>query len=227
MFFSIRQHEEAAFAVDQLVNPVNPGNPMVLSFVRNYSSSAFFSATSKGAAPFYVDTVTNKRIGKKYWTEGMHNVVQQKESQVPEAPYRFKIKALGYIMLLGVIGLFAYLTYDSFFKPVDTNLTAAQPLELPMEPNNIYFGRFERYEEGKRVPSKTGFGWFKVTENANGTVKLAMSKDMQIHHQTPANMNSTDFEETADEMKVEEQKSYNIRLKSTDGLLEVNLTEKK
>ncbi|WP_149525595.1 hypothetical protein [Sphingobacterium hotanense] len=227
MFFSVGQHEEAAFAVDQLVNPVNAGNPMVLSFVRTYSSTAFFKATSKDAAPFYVDTVTNKRISKKNWTEGMHNVARLKESLVPAAPYRFKITIFGYIMLLAVIGFFAYLTYDSFFKPVNPNINAAQPLEQTMEPNNIYFGRFERYEEGQRIPSKTGFGWFKVTENANGTVKLAMSKDMQTHHQAPANMNSTDFEETTAEMKIEEQESYNIRLKSTDGLLEVNLTEKK
>ncbi len=227
MFFSIQHHEEAAFSAAQFKNPVTPGNPMILTFMRTYTNTAFFSATSKDTTAFYIDTVSNKRIAKKYWTNEMQAFAREKESKVPAAAYRFKVNFFGYVMLLFFVGFFAYLTYDSFVKPVNQEAIATRPLELPIEANDVYFGRFEQYKEGDRVPIKAGFGWFKILENTNGNLKVAMSKEMKTHHQDPKTMNAIDFEEQGTEMKIEEQVSYNIRLKSNDGLLEVNLTDKK
>lgn len=227
MFFSIQHHEEAAFSAEQFNNPVNPGNPMVLAFMRTYTNTAFFSAGSKDTAAFYIDTLTNKRIAKKYWTNEMQAFEREKEAKVPAAAYRFKVNFFGYVMLLFFVGFFAYLTYDSFLKPVNQEAIAPRPLELPIEANDVYFGRFEQYKEGERVAIKGGFGWFKILENTNGNLKVAMSKEMKTHHQDPTTMNSTDFEEKGIEMKIDEQVSYNIRLKSNDGLMQFHFTDKK
>lgn len=226
MFFYVKRVEEAAYNASHLQNPIHPGEPMTLYFVRNYASSAFFSTYSKKAAAMYYGP-NHKLISKRKWTPEMHAYVQQQEGQVPQPPFKFKVNFFGYVMLLGVLALFGYLVYDSFIKPPHPESLMEQPMEKPVEANAIYFGHYEKFKEGERVASEVRFGWFKVIENKNGLVKIAPSTQLSAGHQDPKTLNSTDFEPLGIEANITEQAIYGIKLKSTDKLMEFNLTERK
>lgn len=226
MFISVRQLEEAAFAADHLVNPVNNNNPMVLVYYRNYTSSAFFTAYTKKEAAVYLDSSTNKRISRRKWTNEMKTFASEKEKLVPVAPYKMKPTIFGYIMMLAVVGFFGYLAYDSL-KPAQS--IPAEYTALLEEPKagDIYYGRFEQMKPGERVALAIGFGWFKVLSNQNGNIEVAMNKHMSKSHRPSKDMDQVDFEESGKLVKIQSQESYEIKLMDEDKSLEVYFTEKK
>lgn len=226
MFISVRQLEEAAFAADHLVNPVNGNNPMVLVYYRNYTATAFFTGYTKKAGAVYLDSTTNKRISKSKWTNEMKSFALEKEKLVPAAPHTMKPTIFGYIMMLAVIGFFGYMAYDSLkpAKPIPAEYTV-----LLKEPKagDMYYGRYEQMEPGERVARKAGFGWFKVLNNQNGNIEVALNKHMSSNHKPSKDMDQVDFEETGKLVKIQSQESYELKLRSEDKTLEFYFTEKK
>jgi len=226
MFFYTKRIEEKVFSVGQLENPVNPHADMVLGFYRTYAWTAFFRMYNKNAAPLYWDLTNNKTIPKRKWTGEMHALVNQMEHEVPAAPYRFKLTIVGYIMTLFFIGFFAYLTYDSI-RPKPSYADQVTPIQETPKAGDMYFGRFETMKPGERVASKVGFGWFKVIENNQGQIKVAMNKNMSSHHKPSKELNSTDYEEQSIDATITSQESFQLNLISSDNLTEMYFTEKK
>jgi len=226
MFIRIQRIEEASFAADQLQNPVNPNNVMVLGFYRNYVATAINSGYSKKAAPIYWDTITGKTISRRKWSPEMKSYADECLKQVRPAPYKFKLTIFGYILLLAVIGLFGYLIYDTV-KPNPYAVESSSKLMEPMQGGDLYFGRYTEIDSATKIGKGAGFGWFKIVDAGEGSLLISKSVEMSSSHKPSDKMNSDNFEPDPISMKMILQESYPINLVSEDGTLEVSLTEKK
>ncbi|SEG63765.1 hypothetical protein [Sphingobacterium lactis] len=228
MFFTVSRHSEASFFADHLENPQNPGNPMVLDFQRTYSATAFFKTISKDFAVLYIDTVTNKPISKKKWTNEMRAFAEENKNQVPAAPYKIKTTIVGYIMMLFVVGLLGYLLYEEFKpNPQESALEQPSALEEAITPGSIFFGRYTVSDPQTKAPKEAGFGWFKIVSVEGDTYQVAMGTEMSTSHQPSLQMNSTDFKTETIPMKIKTIESYQVDLVSVDQGTEVTFTEKK
>jgi len=228
MFFTIQKIEQAAHHTDQLQNPKNPGNPMVLGIYRNKVSTIVYTVYTKKTFGEYWDKVENKKISKRLWTPEMKEFYQQKALEAPKPPFIYKITIVGWLFLLFFIGLFGYLIYDSVKPPLPKSAEYVAMETAPAE-GDIYFGRYEIYKDkGNPIGMEGRFGWFKVFKVDGDTYQLVTSTEMSRGHQPKEQMNSTDFEaEAMPAVKVVEQTGYNIRFKSDDGLTEIYITDKK
>ena len=227
MFISVQRVEEASFSADHLQNPVNPNNLMVLGFYRNYMGTALTQSYSKKAAPIYWDTVTGKTISRSKWTAEMKSYADKCATEVRPAPFKFKLTAIGYIFMLGVVALFGYLIYDSIKPPANPDALAPTVLMNKVQTGDVFYGRFIENDAERNIPKRAGFGWFKVTEAGDGTVSVSLNKEMSTAHKPAAQMNSTDFESEAIPMKIKSQDNYQIDLVSEDGTYEISFSEKK
>lgn len=227
MFISVQRVEEASFSADHLQNPVNPNNLMVLGFYRNYMGTAFTQSYNKKAAPIYWDTVTGKTISRRKWTAEMKSYAEKCATEVPPAPFNFKLTVVGYIFIVAIIAFFAYLTYDSLKPPANPDAIGPTVLMEKMMAGDIYYGRFIEMDTDSRFSKRAGFGWFKVTDADDEIVSISLNKEMSTAHKPSAEMNSTDFESETIPMKIKSQEPYQIDLVSEDGTIEMSFSEKK
>ena len=228
MFISFQKIEQAAHHTDKLQNPKNPDNPMVLGIYRNKISSIIYRIHTKKPYGEYWDTVENKKIAKRLWTPEMKAFCQQKIAEAPKPPFFFKMTFMGWVFVLGLVALFAYLTYDSL-KPPLPKPAEFVAMEAAPAAGDSYFGRYEIYKEkGNPIGIQSAFGWFKVLKVEGDTYYLATSTQMVKNYQPKEQLNSIDFEtEALPAVKIKEQTGYSLRFVSDDGLTEINITDKK
>lgn len=227
MFISVRLYEVASFQADHLENPVQPGNLMVLGFYRNYASTVVITTYSKKAAPIYLDLETNKRIPAKKWTPQMKQYAAEKAPLVPKAPHFIKPTIVGYICIALFFGALAYLIYDTVRPKPSMEEAYRTDLQEKPKAGDIFYGRYELFKPGERVANKVGFGWFKVLNEQNGTFSIAMNKEMSAGYKPSNELNSTDFEESGQEMKIDSQESFQIKMISDNKQAEYYFSEKK
>ena len=227
MFINVQRIEEGSFAADHLQNPVNPNNLMVLGIYRNYIGTAFTKGYSKKAAPIYWDTVTGKTISRRKWTSDMISYANKCLGEVRPAPYKFKLTVIGYIFLLGIIGLFGYLIYDSVKPSVNSSAAVPSSLEEKIEGGDLYYGRFIEKDPATKIGKRAGYGWFKVMDAGAESLLVSMSTEMSSTHKPSNEMNSTSFEKESIPMEIKTKESYQIDLISKDGSYEITFSEKK
>lgn len=75
--------------------------------------------------------------------------------------------------------------------------------------------------------SEGGFGWFKIVSIDNDTYLISKSVEISKTAKPKEQMNSTDFEQETSAVKAKEMEAYTKQFVSEDGLIEVNLNEKK
>ncbi|WP_133166277.1 hypothetical protein [Sphingobacterium haloxyli] len=228
MFFHIQKIEQSTHHTDNLQNPKNQGNPMVLGVYRNKARTILYTVYTKKTFGEYWDSVENKRIPKRLWTPQMKEYYQQKALDTPKPPFVFKITVVGWLFVLLFMGVFGYVIYDSV-KPPPAKSEKHLAMEQAPLVDDIYFGRYELYKEkGNPLGMEGRFGWFKVLNVEGDVYYLAKSKEMSRGHKPKEQLNSTDFEtENMLPVRLVEQTGYDIRLKSDNGLLEIYITDKK
>lgn len=227
MFFIINKIEQGVHPASGLQNPRNPGNPIVLVVYRQLTRTAIFSAHSKKAFAEYWDDTVGKKIARRHWTPEMKALANQKVGEAPKPPYIFKMTIVGWIFVLLIIATFGLIVYESVKPPVPKSAEYLAMEKAP-ETGDIYFGHYEAFNTaGDRIASDLGFGWFNVTKVAGDTYYLAKSTQMSKTHKPKEALNSTDFEAEVTPVIITEQAGYIINMKSTDGRLEIYITDKK
>jgi len=228
MFFVINKIEQGAHRNDQLQNPKNSGNPMVLGVYRQLTRTALFSVHSKKAFGEFWDESTHKKIARRFWTSEMKAFANQKIAEAPKPPYIFKLTVVGWLFCLLMLTVMGMIVYQEMKPPTPKSAEYAAMEKAPVA-GDVYFGHYEIYKEkGTPVGAEIGFGWFKITKVDGSDFYLAKSTDMSKTSKPKEQMNHIDFE--ADELPVvqlSEQTGYNIRFKSADGLTEIYITDKK
>ncbi|MGB7527802.1 hypothetical protein [Sphingobacterium cellulitidis] len=227
MFFRVDKVKYASYVADHLQNPVNANNPMIIVYYRNYFGTALLTGYAKNSEAVYFDNITGKTISRRKWTDEMKNYAKECEKHVPAAPHRFKPTIFGYIFLLGMVALFAYLTYDSFLKPNPNINPENPPMAQKINAGDLYFGRFLERDPVSKVSKGAGFSWFKFIDAGEGSILISRAREKSSSVKPSIEMNSTDFEEETIPMKKIEHGDYQIDLVSEDGSLELSLTEKK
>ncbi|MEI2271735.1 hypothetical protein OHD16_06235 [Sphingobacterium sp. ML3W] len=196
---------------------------MDLVFLRTEMRMAVCTVHSRKAAGEFRDVNTGKVIRRRLWTPEMKAFYQSKTNEVPSPPFVFKLTIVGWIFTVLIIAFFAMLTYDVVKPPLPKS---AVSLAMEQKPSvgDIYFGHFEaRQGTGDRL----GFGWFRVTKVENDTYFIAKSTTMSKTSKPKEQLESNSFETEGTPVKITEQASYLINLKSEDGGMEMYFADKK
>lgn len=227
MFFSISRLEEGAFHANELQNPQNKENPMVLGIYRTQSRTAFFTVRSKKVVAEFWDDVTRKKIPTKLWSSEMKAFAQQKINSTPKPSFIFKFTIVGWLFVAAIVCFFGYLVYDSI-KPDAPKPATYISMEQAPQVGDIYFGRYEAFKQaGDRIASNLGFGWFKIINVQGDVYTLAKSTEISISYKPKEQMNNTSFETTGTTATITEHAGYMLNLKAEDGKMEIYLTDKK
>ena len=228
MFFSFNKPEQSVHSVHNLQNPNNPENPMRLSVYRTHSRTALFSIYSKKAYAEFWDDVENKKIAPGLWTNDMKALAEQKITDAPKAPYTFKFTIGGWVFMVLILFVFGMIIYEDL-KPAPAQPVEYVKMEQKPAVGDIYFGNYEKYKEiGNPAGVEIGYGWFKVAKVEGEDYYLAPSVQMNKGYKPKEQLNSSNFEtETLPATRLTEQASYAIRFKSTDGLTQIYITDKK
>lgn len=222
MFFSIQQYEAARFRVDFFQNPQTATGEMSLVFLRTEMRMAVCTVHSKKAAGEFRDLATGKVMPRRLWTAEMKAFYVTKSNEVPPPPFVFKMTVLGWIAALMVVAVFGMIIYDELKPPLPKSAKTIAMEQTPAA-GNLYFGHFEALPgAGDRI----GFGWFKVVKVQGDTYYIAKSTDMSKTSKPKEQLGSTDFEMDGTPVKITEQASYMINLKSIDGGIEFYFTDK-
>ncbi|MGN0003445.1 MAG: hypothetical protein ACI35V_08425 [Sphingobacterium composti] len=226
MFLSLSKIDVGTYQDTRLINPINPNNPLVLTFYRTKSHAAFFTVYSKQVEPVFWDGVTQKRISRGKWSQKMHAFVKRNINDVQKPPFIFKFTIVGWIFVLALIGFFSYLTYNGL-KPAGPKSERFVAMHKNPVAGDIYFGRFEQFKtKDDRIAYKNGFGWFKVVKVDDSAYYMSKSKEMSKSALPKESLNSVDFENESVPVLIKEL-GFQISMESVDGLLEVYLTDKK
>ena len=227
MFFSISKLEEGTFHANQLQNPQNKQNPMVLGIYRTQARTAFFTIHSKKVVAEFWDDVTQKKIPAKLWSSEMKAFAQQKISITPKPSFIFKFTIVGWIFVAAIVAFFGYLVYDSI-KPDAPKPATYISMEQAPQVGDIYFGRYEAYKQaGDRIASDVGFGWFKIINVQGAVYTLAKSTEISNGYKPKEQMNNNSFKTTGTTATITEHAGYMLNLKAEDGKMEIYLTDKK
>lgn len=228
MFFSIKKIEQVVHRADQLQNPKNPGNNMVLAIFRSRIRTLIYTLYTKKANGEFWDDTQKKKIARRHWTPEMKAFEKQKVQEAPKPPFIFKLTVAGWIFVVFVIGVFGMMIYDSV-KPPLPKPASYVAMEQPPAVGDVYFGHYEiQKEKGNALGREIRFGWFKMLDVEGGTYRMAKSTEMNKTHKPKEQLNSTDFEtESLPPVKLAERTGYNLYFKSDDGLTEVYITHKK
>ncbi|SDD27145.1 hypothetical protein [Niabella drilacis] len=228
MFFLVQRYEVSQFSAGHLQNPQTPEQRMTLSFVRTRMRMAICTVHSRKAAGDFWDVTTNNKVPRRLWTPEMKAFYQSRYNEVPKPPFVFKLTVLGWILSLLVAAFFGFIIYNSAKPPFPKPVQAVAMAKAPAV-GAIYFGHYEKYKEkGTPIGSEIGYGWFIIKKVTDDDFYLAKSTGMSKSFKAKEQLESTRFEtETLPPLKLSEQTGYNIRFKSTDGLTEVYITDKK
>lgn len=223
MFFLIQQYQAARFSASELQNPQTPGQGMDLVFLRTEMRMAVCTVHSRKAAGEFRDVNTGKVIRRRQWTADMKAFYTLKNNEVPAPPFVFRLTIIGWVALLLIVTFFGVLTFDAV-KPPLPKPAASLAMEQKPAVGDIYFGHFEAPQgTGDRL----GFGWFRVTKVEGDTYFIAKSTTMSKTSKPKEQLESTSFETEGTPVKIMEQASYLINLKSEDGGMEIYFTDKK
>lgn len=222
MFFLVQQYIAARFSAGQMENPQAPGQAMDLVFLRTEMRMAVCTVHSRKAAGEFRDVNTGKVIRRRSWTPEMKAFYQSKTNEVPSPPFVFKLTIVGWIFTVLIIAFFAMLTYDAVKPPLPKS-AASLAMEQKPAVGDIYFGHFEARQGTDRL----GFGWFRVTKVEGDTYFIAKSTTMSKTSKPKEQLESNSFEIEGTPVKITEQASYLINLKSADGGMELYFTDKK
>lgn len=228
MFFAISKIEQAAHHTDGLQNPKNPDNPMVLGIYRTQMRTAIFTVYSKKAYGEFWDDALGKKISRRLWSPEMKVFSAQKVADAPKPPYIFKFTIIGWIFVLLVMTAFGLIAYNSMKPPVPKPAEYVAMEKAPVA-GDIFFGHYEAYKEkGTPIGAEIGYGWFKVIKVEGDDYHITKSTEMHKGYKPKEELNNIDFEtESMSPLKLTEQTGYNIRFKSSDGLTEIYITDKK
>ena len=190
--------------------------------------AAIISVNTKKAFGEFWDDVEQKIIPRRSWSSEMKTFAAEKIAAAPKPPFIFKLTIWGWIFVLLIVALFAYLIYDSTKPPLPQS-EVAMAMEKTPAPGDIFFGNYELYKEkGNPVGAEVRFGWFKISKVEAGTYFLVKSTEMNKSYKPKEQMNSSSFEtEEMPPVKITEQTGYNIRFKSDDGKATIYITDKK
>jgi len=230
MWITITDLSVKQVAADQLSNPKNPGNPMILNLFQREGRMAFWVTKNKRAYPQYIEASTGKIISKRKWTEEMSAFAQQELAQLPPQKTVFRITVFGWIFLLGALALLGYLVYDGLVASPQRSeqFEQRQAEKAKVSEGDIYLGRIEVYKEkGTPLGMKGEFGCFKVVKVEGDTYHLAKSTEMNKTAKPLEQMNSSDFEQQAIVVQAKELSAYYKTFVSEDGLTEISFQEKK
>ena len=228
MFIRFTRESIAVHQATGIANPENPNAPLMLNIFRTHSNAGIYKVYSKKAFGEYYSEGSKKSISRRKWTPEMKAFLQEKLAVTPKAPYIFKVTIVGWIVVLILIGIFAMIAYQEAQPP------AAKPasyvaMENKLQVGDVFFGNVEIHKQkGNPVGTKVSFGWFKVTDIKGDDYFLSPSTEVSNHAQPKESMNSTDFEQQSlPAIKITEQTGYNLRFKSSDGLIDAYFTDKK
>ncbi|PVH23905.1 hypothetical protein [Sphingobacterium corticibacter] len=226
MIFVINKLELAAYDINDIQNPKNPSNPMVMGLYRTQSKTALFTVHSKKAFAEFWDNTERKKIARRLWTPEMKAFASQKIAQAPKPASIFKLTIVGWLFVALVVTAFGLIAYQAVKPPVPKSAESVAMEQKPVV-GDLYFGRFEAFKEpSDHIASGMGFGWFKVIDVDGDVYHIAKSTDMSITHKPKEALNSTDFESEGTPVKITEQASYLITMKSVDGKMEISITDK-
>jgi len=223
MFFLIQQYQAARFSASELQNPKTPGQGMDLVFLRTEMRMAVCTVNSRKAAGEFRDISSGKTIGRRLWTAEMKAFYHLKNKEVPQPPFVFKMTIMGWIVSVLLIIVFGMICYDAVKPPLPKS---AESIAMEQKPRvgDTYFGHFEA---AQGMGDRLGFGWFRVVKVEGDTYFIAKSTTMSKTSKPKEKLESNSFETEGIPVKITEQASYLINLKSEDGGMELYFTAKK
>ena|SRR5690606_1768261 len=112
MFFNVDKIEQEIYSVDGLQNPKDKNNPMGFGLYRTFIRTLMFRGYSKQAFGEFWDDATGKLIPRRLWTTAMKAFAREKVAGVSKPPFVFKMTIAGWIFVVLIIVLFAFLVYE-------------------------------------------------------------------------------------------------------------------